>query len=75
MCVRVLCKSIVIEIWKYKRLETPNFSLCIFIGAFCRKDQHRESQGSQSEDVGQSNARILYRRTKAVSLSQFRLVL
>ena len=34
------------------------------IGAFCRKDQHRESQGSQSEDGEQSNARILYRRTK-----------
>ena len=34
------------------------------IGAFCTKDQHRESQGTQSEDGEQSNIRILYRRTE-----------
>ena len=34
------------------------------IGAFCRKDQHRESQGTHSEDGEQSNIRILYRRTE-----------
>ena len=34
------------------------------IGAFSRKDQHRESQGTQSEDGEQSNIRILYRRTE-----------
>ena len=34
------------------------------IGAFCRKDLHRESQGTQSEDGEQSNIKILYRRTE-----------
>ena len=34
------------------------------IGAFCRKDQHRESQGTHSEDGEQSNIKILYRRTE-----------
>ena len=34
------------------------------IGAFCRKDLHRESQGTQSEAGEQSNTRILYRRTE-----------
>ena len=34
------------------------------IGAFCRKDLHRESQGTHSEDGEQSNIKILYRRTE-----------
>ena len=39
--------------------------ICVYlIGAFCRKDLHRESQGTQSEDGEQSNIRILYRRTE-----------
>ena len=52
------------EIWKYKSLETPKLSMCILIGAFCRKDQHRESQRPQSEDEEQSNTWILYRKTE-----------
>ena len=51
------------------------------IGAFCRKDQHRESQGTHSEDGEQSNIKILYRRTEGCpsepvqTQNQFRLVL
>ena len=74
-CTRVLIISRCDGNLKIQEAGTPNLSLCILIGAFCRKDQHRESQGSQSEDAEQSNARILYRRTKVVCLSQFKLVL
>ena len=55
---------IVMEIWTFKRLETPKLSTVYLIGAFCRKDQHRESQGTHSEDGEQSNIKILYRRTE-----------
>ena len=62
------------EIWTYKRLE-HHICLCVFNKGLSGERINTESHKDLSEDAGQSNARILYRRTKAISQNQFRLVL